>query len=151
MEASGISHIAICVRDMDKSLEFYRDVLGMVVEADRMQDTTTGGLPHVYQHPRKTRRQVRLAFAPGAKPTLTMTGHPGEEPDGNPIKLDQIGISHISFTVKDVKALADELVARGVQLAGPLDGFTNDRGEVSSVFVYDPDGILVQFDSGGEG
>ena len=80
-----------------------------------------------------------------------MTSHPGEEPDGNPIKLDQIGISHISFTVKDVKALADELVARGVQLAGPLDGFTNDRGEVSSVFVYDPDGILVQFDSGGEG
>jgi hypothetical protein len=38
-----------------------------------------------------------------------------------------------------------------VQLAGPLDGFTNDRGEVSSIFVYDPDGILVQFDSGGEG
>jgi catechol 2,3-dioxygenase-like lactoylglutathione lyase family enzyme len=34
MEASGVSHIAICVRDMDKSLEFYRDVLGMVVEAD---------------------------------------------------------------------------------------------------------------------
>ena len=25
MEASGISHIAICVWDMDKSLEFYRD------------------------------------------------------------------------------------------------------------------------------
>ena len=46
MEASGISHIAICVWDMDKSLEFYRDVLGMVVEADRMQDTTTGGLDH---------------------------------------------------------------------------------------------------------
>jgi glyoxylase I family protein len=151
MEASGVSHIAICVQDMDRSLEFYRDVLGMVVEADRMQNTTTGGLPHVYKHPRQTRRQVRLAFAPGAKPTLTMTSHPGEEPDGNPIKLDQIGISHISFTVRDVRALAEELVSRGVQLAGPLDGFTDDRSQVSSIFVYDPDGILVQFDSGAGG
>jgi glyoxylase I family protein len=151
MEASGVSHIAICVRDMDKSLGFYRDVLGMVIEADRMQDTTTGGLPHVYKHPRKARRQVRLAFAPGAKPTLTMTSHPGENPDGDPIKLDQIGISHISFTVKDVKALAEELVAQEVQLAGPLDGFTSDQGQVSSIFVYDPDGILVQFDAGAGG
>jgi glyoxylase I family protein len=151
MEATGISHLAICVRDLDKSLEFYRDILGMRVLADRVQDTTTGGLPHVHQHARKTRRRVRLAYADGAIPTLTMTCHPGEEPDGRPIKLDQIGISHISFTVKDVKALAGELTAKGVQLAGPLEGFTNSRGEVSSIFVYDPDGILVQFDSGGAG
>lgn len=151
MEATGVSHVAICVRDLDKSLEFYRDILGMKVLADRVQDTTTGGLPHVHKHSRKTRRQVRLAYGEGVVPTLTMTCHPGEEPDGEPIKLDQIGISHISFTVKDVKALAEELVAKEVELAGPLDGFTNPRGEVSSIFVYDPDGILVQFDSGGGG
>ena len=34
MDAIGISHIALCVRDMDKSLEFYRDILGMRVTAD---------------------------------------------------------------------------------------------------------------------
>ena len=61
MDASAISHIAICVQDLDKSLEFYRDILGMEVQADRMQDTTTGGLPHVYKHSRNNRRQVRLA------------------------------------------------------------------------------------------
>ncbi len=112
MDASAISHIAICVADLDKSLEFYRDILGMRVQADRMQDTTSGGLPHVYQHQRKTRRQVRLAYGTGdTKPTLTMTSHPGDNPDGVPIKLDQIGISHLSFTVGDVKALAAELTA----------------------------------------
>ena len=151
MDASAVSHVAICVRDLDQSLAFYRDILGMTVEADRMQDTTTGGLPHVYKFPRKTRRQVRLAFGVGAKPTLTMTCHPGEQPDGQPIKLDQIGISHISFTVPDVQALAEELMSKGVELAGPLDGFSNAQGEVSSIFVYDPDGILVQFDNGGGG
>ena len=152
MDAIGISHIAICVRDLDKSLAFYRDILGMRVTSDRIQDTTTGGLPHVYKHPRKTRRQVRLMYGKGdTTPTLTMTSHPGDEPDGDPIKLDQIGISHLSFSVPDVKALAEELTSKGVQLAGPLEARTDAQGNLSNFYVYDPDGILIQFDAGGGG
>jgi catechol 2,3-dioxygenase-like lactoylglutathione lyase family enzyme len=152
MEATGVSHIAVCVRDMDKALAFYRDILGMRVLQDRMQDTTTGGLPHVYKRRRNNRRQVNLAYGEGGeKPTLTMTSHPGDRADGNPIKLDQVGISHLSFTVKDVKALAAELASKGVKLAAPMEAFTNAQGNVSSIFVYDPDGILLQFDSGGGG
>ncbi len=152
MDATGISHIAICVRDLDKSLTFYRDILGMRVTSDVIQDTTTGGLPHVYKHPRKTRRQVRLMYGKGdTTPTLTMTSHPGDEPDGDPIKLDQIGISHLSFSVPDVKALAEELVSKGVQLAGPLESRMDAQGNLGNFYVYDPDGILIQFDAGGGG
>ncbi|PKB82711.1 MAG: hypothetical protein BZY88_03790 [SAR202 cluster bacterium Io17-Chloro-G9] len=152
MDATGVSHIAICVRDLDKSLAFYRDILGMKVTADRMQDTTTGGLPQVYKHPRRTRRQVRLTYGEGdATPSLTMTSHPGEDPDGEPIKLDQVGISHLSFSVKDTKALSEELASKGVQFPGPLEARTDAQGNLSSFYVYDPDGILIQFDSGGGG
>ena len=56
MDATGVSHIAICVRDLDKSLAFYRDILGMRIIFDEVQDTTTGGLPHIYKHLRQTRR-----------------------------------------------------------------------------------------------
>ena len=80
-----------------------------------------------------------------------MTMHPGERADGQPIKLDQVGISHFSFTVPNVKALADELVSKGVKLAAPMAAFTNAQGNVSSIFCYDPDGILLQFDQGGGG
>ena len=75
MDASAVSHIAFCVSDIEKSLSFYRDILGMKVIFDQVQDTTTGGLPHVYQHPRQTRRTVHLAF--GDSPLhLVMTSHP---------------------------------------------------------------------------
>ena len=153
MDATGVSHIAICVRDLDKSLEFYRDILGMRVTLDQVQDTTTGGLPHVYAHARKTRRTVHVRYGAegNTTPSLVLTSHPGDETDGTPIKLDQVGISHISFSVRDLKGLTEELVSKGVSLAGPLDSFTNAQGETSSIFVYDPDGILVQFDSGGGG
>jgi catechol 2,3-dioxygenase-like lactoylglutathione lyase family enzyme len=152
MEATGVSHLAFCVRDMETSLAFYRDILGMQVTLDQVQDTTAGGLPHVYQHARKTRRTVHLRYGDSQSiPFLVMTSHPNEDVDGQPIKLDQIGISHLSFTVNDVKALAEELVAKGVELAAPLEAFRNPQGEVSSIFCYDPDGILVQFDSGSGG
>ena len=144
MDATGVSHIAICVRDLDKSLGFYRDILGTRVAFDVIQDTTTGGLPHVYKHSRKTRRQVRLMYGVGVtSPTITMTSHPGEEPDGDPIKLDQIGISYPSFSAPDVKALAEELVSKGVQLAGPLESRMDAQGNLGNFYVYDPDGILI--------
>ena len=67
---------------------------------------------------------------------------------GEPIKLDQRGISHISFEVENVQAYARELIAKGVSLAGTMEDFTDASGNVRTIFVYDPDGILVQFDEG---
>ena len=145
MEAFCVTHIGICVRDMDRSLAFYRDALGMKVLGDRPTDPTEGGRAHNYKHRRTTRRWVSLAYGEGATPTLTLTSHPGDEPDGQPILLDQVGISHISFGVNDVKALAEELIAKGYALAGPIESFTNAKGEINSIYVRDPDGILVQF------
>ena len=150
MDASAVSHIAFCVSDIEKSLSFYQDILGMTVTFDQVQDTTTGGLPHVYQHPRQTRRTVHLAF--GDSPLhLVMTSHPDDSADGAPIKLDQVGISHYSFGVPDVSALFSELEAKGVPLAAPREAWTNSQGRMSSFYVYDPDGILVQFNAGGAG
>ena len=145
MEASCVTHIGICVRDMDKSLAFYRDALGMKVMGDRPTDPTEGGRQHNYKHARTTRRWVSLAYGDGATPTLTLTSHPGDSPDGDAILLDQVGISHISFGVEDVAGLAQELIAKGFGLAGPIESFTNEDGEIRSIYVRDPDGILVQF------
>ena len=39
-------------------------------------------------------------------------------------------------------------LAKGVPLGGPREAFTNTQGRVRSFYVHDPDGILIQFDSG---
>lgn len=148
MEASAISHIAICTRDMDKALAFYRDILGLRVLFDGMTDPTEGGRLHNYQQARQSRRRVSLSFGAGKKPTLTITSHPGEDIAGAALQLDQMGITHFSFTVPDTEALLDELLAKGARLGGPRETFTNAQGRVRSFYVYDPDGIIIQFDSG---
>ena len=147
MDASCVTHIGICVSDMDRSLAFYRDILGMTVLGDRMTDPTEGGRLHNYLRERQARRWVSLAYGDGATPTLTLTSHPGDDSDGEPIKLDMVGISHISFGVADVKGLTEELLSKGVELAGPIESFTNADGDIRSIYVYDPDGILVQFNT----
>ncbi len=151
MPASAISHIAICVGDVARSLAFYRDMLGFRVISDRVQDTTTGGLPHVYKNRHNQRRIVYLSYGEGDDtPRIVMTGHPGDTPDGEAIKLDQIGISHMSFTVPNVAELIRELLSKGAQTSGPPDAFKDASGHTRTVFFLDPDGILVQFDEGGE-
>jgi catechol 2,3-dioxygenase-like lactoylglutathione lyase family enzyme len=44
MDASAISHIAICTRHMEKSLAFYRDILGMKVLFDGLSTIASSGM-----------------------------------------------------------------------------------------------------------
>ncbi len=153
MKAKGVSHIAVCVADLDRSLHFYRDLLGLTVRLHTTQEMARrpgAESAEMYQRFRESRTvaNVWLDDPDTTQPFLVLTSHPGSQVEGEPIKLDQIGISHISFGVEDVRAYAEELMAKGVPLAGTLDEFTDDQGVMRTFFVYDPDGILVQFDQG---
>ncbi len=153
MKANGVSHIAVCVADLDRSLHFYRDLLGLTVRLHTTQEMARrpgAESAEMYQRPRESRTVANVWFddADTTQPFLVLTSHPGSQVEGEPIKLDQIGISHISFGVEDVRAYAEELMAKGVPLAGTLDDFTDNQGVMRTFFVYDPDGILVQFDQG---
>ena len=151
MRAKGVSHIAVCVSDLDRSLYFYRDLLGLAVRLHTTQEMARrpgAESAEMYQRPRESRTVANVWFddPDTSQPFLVLTSHPGSQVEGEPIKLDQIGISHISFAVEDVRAYAEELMAKGVPLAGTLDSFTDAEGVMRTFFVYDPDGILVQFD-----
>ena len=153
MKVNGVSHIAQCVADLERSLHFYRDLLGLTVRLHTTQDMARrpgAESAEMYQRPRESRTVANVWFddPDTAKPFLVLTSHPGRPVEGEPIKLDQIGISHISFGVEDVRGYAEELMSKGVSLAGTLDDFTDDQGVMRTFFVYDPDGILVQFDQG---
>ena len=42
MSIQAVSHIAVGVRDMDAALGFYRDVLGLRVTADKIEEFPQG-------------------------------------------------------------------------------------------------------------
>jgi catechol 2,3-dioxygenase-like lactoylglutathione lyase family enzyme len=147
----GISHVAIGVRDMDKSLPFYRDLLGLRVTLDTIEDA--GGLPALFRDPQKgKRRAVYLRWENGPDASFLVLSAPVGPPSGEPIKLDEVGIHHFSFWVKDLRTKLEKLQAAGVPIL--VRALTSDTvaygeapgGKVLTCLFQDPDGIILQFD-----
>ena len=103
----GISHIAIGVRNMDKSLPFYRDVLGLRVVRDEVE--RMGGMSGVTDN---RRRAARLVWDNGLWATYVVLSQSAGTASGTPSKLDQIGIHHFAFWV-------DQLRDRFERVKGP--------------------------------
>jgi catechol 2,3-dioxygenase-like lactoylglutathione lyase family enzyme len=157
MTLGGVSHLAFGVRDMDRSIAFYRDLLGMELVSDRTH-TTSGGTGGLYADPdaATSRRVAQLRWSDERDaPFLVLSSFPAG--DGSPLKLDQIGIHHIALWVQDLTAIAERLADAGVHFAmapTAVDarGYGGVKGEqVLTCLFEDPDGTIIQLDERLEG
>jgi catechol 2,3-dioxygenase-like lactoylglutathione lyase family enzyme len=143
----GISHVAIGVRDMEKSLPFYRDVLGLRVVRDQVEK-----LRGPQGATDQTRRAVRLVWDNGLWATYVVLSQSQGTATGTPPRLDQIGIHHFSFWVDDLRDRSERLQKAGVKMVLPpveLKADTYGGGEGDKVLTCifeDPDGTLLQLD-----
>jgi len=96
-----IHHIGIAVHDLDESLKFYRDILGLHVHAlDTVEDQGV--------------RAALLTIGQSEIELLEPT-----RPDANMAKFLERkgeGLHHICFQTADVDAELEELKAKGVEL-----------------------------------
>jgi catechol 2,3-dioxygenase-like lactoylglutathione lyase family enzyme len=131
---SGVEHVGITVRDMDASIAFYRDLLGLTMICDLEMDHDSSRTPGIYRGAHPRRRLVLFDTVTG--PNLALNGHPGDDLGGQPIIVDDVGINHISLVTSDLEALTRHLTDAGIESRG--------RG-----WFVDPDGTLVQFEEPG--
>ncbi len=96
MPVKNISHIAIGVRDMDTSLPFWTDVVGLHVSLDATEEFTMDG--------KTTRRRgVYLREQEGAdEPFIVLDQGLTTPYGGEPTPLFQIGVHHFGFWVDDL-------------------------------------------------
>jgi catechol 2,3-dioxygenase-like lactoylglutathione lyase family enzyme len=114
----GLRHAALNVRDVQRSVEFYRSVLGMEIEWAPDPDNVylTSGADNLAIH----------KLPEGQTPGPAQNVH------------------HIGFAVarpEDVDALAAHAERLGVTLAQPVK---THRDGARSFYLRDPDGILIQ-------
>ena len=129
-----IVDVAIVCCHFERSLAFYRDLLGLEVHRDvEIPDHVARG---VNLAPRGF-RQVRLR----AGKTLIKLMEIKEPPEPRPGGFTN-GVRWLTFFVEDVRGLYQELSAKGVPFTGPPIAPADAKQLACAI---DPDGILIEF------
>src|SRR5262245_24029165 len=124
-----LDHIGIAVADLDAALTFYRDALGL--EVDAPEDVAS-------QH-------VRAHFIPAGEGALELLEATAEDsPIARYIAKRGPGLHHITLRVDDIRAALEHLKARGVRL---IDEAPREGAHGSLVAFIHPSsahGVLVE-------
>ena len=142
MAVTGVSHIPIGVRDMEKSLRFWRDFVGMQVTGD-----TGDAFPE--------RRSVFLRWDPQKSQSsvfMSLSESRGDAAAAPATGLGQLGVNHIAFWVDDLEAYAKRAREMGIQArmepqtyGRPYADHEHGENFRTSMFI-DPDGVAVQLE-----
>lgn len=137
----SLRHFGLVVRDLDASLRFYCDVLGLRVI--RRMDEHGAFLDAILARGKVRVTTVKLAAGEG--PTLLELLHfqePGADYGGQP-SLFQTGASHFAVTVTGLEALHKDLCDSGATfLSAPR---LSPDGRALVCFGRDPEDNLIEF------
>ena len=136
-----MNHTGFVVTDIDRSLEFYRDALGL--DVDRSGEASSPALSQIVGYDGARLRFALLAGTDGHLLELIQyVSPPGSmrSPEEQyPRSL--IGATHLAFLVDDIGAVLRRLTtAGGKELNPPVD----QRPGVKACYLQDPDGNWVE-------
>jgi len=127
---NGVNHLAMATGDMDTTIRFWRDLLGMRLVAGL-------GKPGYRHYFFEISENDLIAFFewPDTKPVH-------EKEHGRPVS-GQFAFDHVSFGVEaedGLWELKDKLDAAGIWVSEVID-----HGFIHSIYTFDPNGIAVEF------
>lgn len=129
---TGINHLAMVTGDMDRTIRFWRDLLGMRL----VGGVGSKGYRHYFLEISDCDMIAFFEWT-GAEPIP-------EKDHGVPVK-GPIAFDHIAFGVQgdaDLWALKDQLEAAGFWVSELID-----HGFIHSIFTFDPNNIAIAFSS----
>jgi catechol 2,3-dioxygenase-like lactoylglutathione lyase family enzyme len=129
-------HIGLTVSDMDRSLTFYREVVGMEVTADDRHLDNRAFFDPLTDNPGA---QLRVAWLTDGSFILQLVQYLAKGGDTLALRHNNVGSPHLSFYVPDVHAKRAEVEARGDVV------ITSEVIADRSFYVVDPDGVPVEF------
>ncbi|QLH79660.1 VOC family protein [Halosimplex rubrum] len=115
-ETARMGRTALTVADVDETVAFYRDVVGLAV---------------------RTRSERAATLGAGETPLLELVG----DPDAAPRRREQAGLFHTAFRVPDRGALGAAL--ERIRERGALDG-ASDHHVSEALYCTDPEGNGVE-------
>jgi lactoylglutathione lyase len=132
-----VSHIGICVSDLDRALRFYCDGLGFAA-AERH------AIGNEFADALEVERDVVLTsqFIRREGMAIELLHYESPAPTGAPSpSRSQLGLTHLSFIVSDLDATVSRLVECGGTV---IDSTRTKQPGIELLFLADPDGVRVE-------
>ena len=135
---NDVRHIGIVVTDMEKSLKFYRGLLGLKIKS--LVDEEGKFLDNMLAH-ENVKNKVAKLYAKNGNVLVELIN---SKSYGNKKDRDffTIGASHFAFTVDDLEKTYDYLVKNGVKFTAPPQQTPDGFAKVT--FCEDPDGTPIE-------
>ena len=133
-----VRHIGIVVTNMEKSLKFYRDLLGLKIKS--LVDEEGQFLDNMLAH-ENVKNKVAKLYAKNGNALVELID---SKSYGNKKDRDffTIGASHFALTVDDLDETYDYLIKNGVKFTAPPQQSPDGFAKVT--FCEDPDGTLIE-------
>jgi catechol 2,3-dioxygenase-like lactoylglutathione lyase family enzyme len=143
IDARTIHHTGYTVSDLDRSVRFYRDCLGLEVVAQ--QQKQGGYLAAIVGYPDAHVKMAHLRV-PGADHLVELFEYLSPDVQQRQIEPRIVGTAHLCFVVDDLPAVHARLEDAGVDtfVSPPVEVDTGINTGGYGLYLRDPDGILVE-------
>jgi catechol 2,3-dioxygenase-like lactoylglutathione lyase family enzyme len=138
----GVHHTCITVSDLERSIAFYRDLLGldliMTEESERSQDDRSKALG-------VAGAKVKLAILRAGEARVELIEYVTAKGRPYDRKNNDAGAMHIAFQVADIDAVYQRLIDHGVRFTAPPA--TIPAGPMAGwrwTYFFDPDGVSLE-------
>ncbi len=140
---TGVHHVGLTVRDIERSIVFYRDTMGMVLIRRRETDADYIGQQTGYPGVRLAAASFRPA--PDSAQSLEVVQYLTYAGEASDPATNRSGNSHLCLTVDDLGAAYRTLQTQGVRFRSEpvlITSGPNQGGMV--IYLYDPDGYTIE-------
>ena len=142
-DVARLHHTGLTVTDLDRSIAFYRDLLGFEVVGE--QERRGGYFGTIVGYPDAHARLAHLSV-PGSDDRIELIQYISPAPRAGELEPRTVGATHVCLVVEDLTSLYERLVAAGVDswFTPPveIDSGMNTGG--LALYFRDPDGIILE-------
>lgn len=124
-----VDHIGIAVSNLEESIKFYQDVLGLELHGTEVVEE----------------QKVKVAFLPiGDTEVELLEGTEPDSPIAKFIEKKGQGVQHIAFRVENIEAALEEMRAKGMRLIDEKPRYGAGGAKIAFLHPKSTNGVLIE-------